>query len=168
MTERCDDKNGCTDVTVDNTSEKGKDTIISPTEDTHTEIDKNGCTGDGKTSCTEAEKSNCVEDGKNKCAVRCRDCRSLVLSERAATYLQESHPLPTPTQPRHAPSPTTHDVSEWWTVEDMFTFDNIGFSHTVGSVKYLVCADCEHGPLGWHDTVTRRSYVALQRVNNGS
>ena len=33
-------------------------------------------------------------------------------------------------------------------VYDMFHFENIGFSKLVGTLKYLVCADCEAGPLG--------------------
>ena len=49
---------------------------------------------------------------------------------------------------------------------DMFDFENIGFSHTVGDTKYLVCADCEQGPVGWHDNNTRKSYVALARVKH--
>ena len=35
----------------------------------------------------------------------------------------------------------------------MFDFDNVGFSRTVeDGVKYLVCADCEMGPIGYHNT----------------
>lgn len=36
-------------------------------------------------------------------------------------------------------------------IENMYAFENIGFSNTVGTIKYLVCADCESGPVGWHD-----------------
>lgn len=58
-------------------------------------------------------------------------------------------------------------VSDWWVVDDMFTFENIGFTHSVGSVKYLSCAYCERGPLGYHDTVAKKNYVALVRVKHG-
>ncbi|KAK2156342.1 hypothetical protein LSH36_216g07073 [Paralvinella palmiformis] len=30
-----------------------------------------------------------------------------------------------------------------WVVDNMYKFENIGFSNTVGTIKYLICADCE-------------------------
>lgn len=48
----------------------------------------------------------------------------------------------------------------------MYTFENIGFSNTVGNIKYLACADCELGPIGYYDTDTKVSYVALARVTH--
>ena len=46
----------------------------------------------------------------------------------------------------------------------MFHFENAGFSNTVGEYKYLTCADCEMGPIGWHCLRTKLSYIADQRV----
>ena len=58
-------------------------------------------------------------------------------------------------------------VKECWLVNDMFTFENVGFSNTVGTTKYLICADCEIGPVGWHDVQDQKSfYIALNRVHN--
>lgn len=57
-------------------------------------------------------------------------------------------------------------VLEFYHVENMYTFENIGFTHTVGTSKYLSCADCDAGPLGYHDTQTKHSYVALGRVQH--
>lgn len=51
-------------------------------------------------------------------------------------------------------------------VADMFHFENVGFSKNVGNIKYLVCADCEVGPIGWHCIDTKISYVANQRVKH--
>jgi hypothetical protein len=48
----------------------------------------------------------------------------------------------------------------------MFQFENVGFSKTVGNYKYLVCADCEIGPIGWHCIDSKESYVADQRVKH--
>lgn len=31
-------------------------------------------------------------------------------------------------------------------------FENVGFSKTVDTTKYLSCADCDAGPIGYHDT----------------
>ncbi|XP_069163100.1 guanine nucleotide exchange factor MSS4 homolog [Procambarus clarkii] len=113
-----------------------------------------------------ADTRHLVSEGHNSQIVKCVHCDSQVLSPKSATFLNEPYPLPTPTQPKDQPSTLTEDLNEWWVVDDMFTFDNIGFSHSVGSTKYLVCADCERGPVGWHDNNTRKSYVALARVKH--
>ena len=56
-------------------------------------------------------------------------------------------------------------LMEHWVVSNMYTFDNIGFSNTVGNIKYLICADCEIGPIGMHDVTDKTSYyVAMARV----
>ena len=49
----------------------------------------------------------------------------------------------------------------------MLKFDNLGFTNTVGMTKYLSCADCDLGPIGYHDLNTKFSYVALSRVAAG-
>lgn len=49
----------------------------------------------------------------------------------------------------------------------MFTFQNVGFTHTFDGNKYLACADCEAGPIGFHDVENKASYVALSRVCHG-
>lgn len=58
-------------------------------------------------------------------------------------------------------------ITDCWMVEDINCFENIGVSRTVASVKYLACADCERGPVGWHDLLTYKSYIALSRVRHG-
>lgn len=50
-------------------------------------------------------------------------------------------------------------------VDDMYTFENMGFSNTLKNRKYLVCADCEHGPIGFMTNEDKKSYVALDRVD---
>lgn len=57
-------------------------------------------------------------------------------------------------------------LKNYWTVDDMFTFENIGFSNTVQNKKYLICADCEMGPVGYHDITSKKCYVALKRVKH--
>ena len=57
-------------------------------------------------------------------------------------------------------------ISDCWLVEDINNFENIGVSFKVDNVKYLACADCERGPVGWYDTSTLRSYIALNRVKH--
>ncbi|KAG0268342.1 hypothetical protein DFQ27_006965 [Actinomortierella ambigua] len=57
----------------------------------------------------------------------------------------------------------------FWIVKDMMDFDNIGFTKTLPSgIKLLACADCDTGPLGYHDTNAasdnREYLIAFNRV----
>lgn len=56
----------------------------------------------------------------------------------------------------------------FWVVNDMFTFENIGFSNTIGNRKFLTCADCDMGPVGYHDIDNKKCYIALKRVRHGN
>ena len=63
--------------------------------------------------------------------------------------------------------PNGETLKEFWCVSDMYHFENVGFSKNVGggTHKYLLCADCEIGPFGWHDTAVKDEfYVAARRV----
>lgn len=62
--------------------------------------------------------------------------------------------------------PAGDSLTTFWLVEDMFLFENVGFSKTVDQrVKYLICADCERGPIGWHSIENRNEYfVSAERV----
>ncbi|KAG4306015.1 hypothetical protein PORY_000003 [Pneumocystis oryctolagi] len=43
-------------------------------------------------------------------------------------------------------------MSTFWTVSSPFVFENLGFSKNIeGNIKFLICADCDRGPLGYHD-----------------
>lgn len=48
----------------------------------------------------------------------------------------------------------------------MFTFQNVSFTNTVGNTKFLACADCEAGPIGYYDIESKKSYIALCRVQH--
>lgn len=39
---------------------------------------------------------------------------------------------------------------------------------TTSQIKYLTCADCDFGPLGWHDTEGRDLGVEVQEENEGA
>lgn len=59
----------------------------------------------------------------------------------------------------------TELLKDYWCVDDMFTFENIGFSNTVDNIKYLICADCEF-PVGYHEMLSKKSFIALVRVKH--
>lgn len=59
-------------------------------------------------------------------------------------------------------------LGDFWMVEDMFIFENVGFCNTVENMKYLICADCEVGPVGYHDIRNKKEfYIAHDRVKYG-
>lgn len=56
-------------------------------------------------------------------------------------------------------------VSGFWTVRNMYDFENVGFTNSVDGMKYLTCADCEYGPIGFLDAETKIHYVSTARVS---
>lgn len=60
----------------------------------------------------------------------------------------------------------TECIEEFWLVIDMLTFENVGFTKTLENKKYLICADCEVGPIGFQDLENpKQLFVAYSRVN---
>ncbi|XP_068774181.1 guanine nucleotide exchange factor MSS4 [Struthio camelus] len=107
--------------------------------------------------------------GRNLKAVLCQRCGSRVLLPGAATFARRELLLPAMRKKAAAAggggSSGGDVVREHWLVRDMFSFENVGFTRDVGNVKFLVCADCEAGPIGWHCLDDKESfYVALDRV----
>ena len=106
------------------------------------------------------------DEGKNKKTVLCPRCKSVVLKPGAAQLKEASISLPPMTLTKNKDPPGNEEQAyQVWLVGDMFTFENVGFSNTVGTMKYLTCADCEVGPIGWQDTSKPEEiYVAHERV----
>lgn len=50
----------------------------------------------------------------------------------------------------------------YWHVLDMMSFENIGFTKEQGPLRYLCCADCEAGPLGFAEN--EHFYISIDRV----
>jgi len=72
--------------------------------------------------------------------------------------------LPKMNQKKNCPEVEVDLISEWFVIDDMFQFENIGVSHSVQNSRYLTCADCEMGPVGWNDLTSQKCYIALSRV----
>nr|XP_057911879.1 guanine nucleotide exchange factor MSS4 [Doryrhamphus excisus] len=111
------------------------------------------------------------EDGKNRKSVLCQRCGSKVLCPGMAVFAERELILPS-MRKKSSLSSTDGSVdgdtlSAHWLVGEMFDFENVGFTNDVGRIKYLICADCEIGPIGWHCLDDKRSYyVAIERVNH--
>ncbi|CAG4939632.1 unnamed protein product [Colias eurytheme] len=108
-----------------------------------------------------------VEDGTNKLLVRCKFCGSKILDRKSGKYMKQEKDLPLMEQDKNSDGQVQSEkINEFYFVENMYTFENIGFTHTVDNYKYLSCADCDAGPVGFYDMNTKHSYVALSRVKH--
>ncbi|KAF9125364.1 hypothetical protein BGW39_007441 [Mortierella sp. 14UC] len=61
------------------------------------------------------------------------------------------------------------ELQAFWRVTDMMAFENIGFSKMLpDGTQFLSCADCDTGPLGYHESKVPRAekeyLVAINRV----
>ncbi|KAJ3320927.1 hypothetical protein HDV06_004705 [Boothiomyces sp. JEL0866] len=57
----------------------------------------------------------------------------------------------------------------YWTVQNMMTFENIGFSKiNEAGIQYLICADCDLGPLGYFDKTleVKEYHIGGDRVHS--
>eukprot|EP01137_Pigoraptor_chileana_P028289 Opistho-2@909 len=106
------------------------------------------------------------EDGKNKDLIVCVRCGSKILQRSMSKLVEKELTLPPYKKRGEGSSDDEHEVvRQFWHVTNMFDFENMGFSHTVGTLKYLACADCDVGPLGLHDTADKtQTFLAAGRV----
>ncbi|KAL0861722.1 hypothetical protein ABMA27_009201 [Loxostege sticticalis] len=113
----------------------------------------------------EAQKDY-VEDGKNKLLVKCKFCGSKILEKKTAKYVAIEKELPLMQQDANRKDGEVQKemINEYFHVENMYIFENIGFTHPVDNYKYLICADCDAGPVGYYELDSKHSYVALSRI----
>ncbi|XP_003746050.1 guanine nucleotide exchange factor MSS4 homolog [Galendromus occidentalis] len=104
-----------------------------------------------------------VRDGKNKFQIQCPHCSSRILCEQTGAYLKQEMQVPKP----DCVEETFETLEEFWKVESLMTFENIGMTKPSPSgVRYLTCCDCERGPLGIFDSPNDTAFVAIARVKN--
>ncbi|KAJ1361047.1 hypothetical protein KIN20_020202 [Parelaphostrongylus tenuis] len=60
----------------------------------------------------------------------------------------------------------TEAVTGFWLVKDIYDFENVGLTRSDEGVKYLECADCEYGPIGFLDAESKLHYVSNARVSS--
>ncbi|GFX21405.1 guanine nucleotide exchange factor MSS4 [Trichonephila clavipes] len=104
-------------------------------------------------------------DGKNVKQIKCQRCPSTILVPGIATLVTHEFLLPDPEMTGKKDKTSDDSLNKYWCVDNMYAFENVGFSKTVDGVKYLICADCEIGPIGWHDLNTKLSYVSVCKIS---
>ncbi|KAL9553544.1 hypothetical protein MBANPS3_003246 [Mucor bainieri] len=102
------------------------------------------------------------ESGKNVADILCpkENCNCVILRKNAATLVErDGSKLALPESSLPANSLLEDNDTHFWHVGNMMDFENVGFSTTVGTTKYLSCADCDLGPIGYHDTTDKKEFV---------
>jgi hypothetical protein len=86
----------------------------------------------------------------------------------AAELVEHEHALPRLPGPKPEGAEATEVLQRFWRVKDKFDFENVGFTKTVdGNLKYLICGECDVGPIGYYDLRDEASiYVACERVSS--
>ncbi|KAI9183297.1 hypothetical protein H9P43_004214 [Blastocladiella emersonii ATCC 22665] len=97
------------------------------------------------------------DKGTNVFRVYCPNpkCRCLLLRENLGTVVKRTPKYALPRLVASEASDEDNDgevETEYFEVRDMMQFENIGFTKTLnGAVKFLTCADCDLGPLGFQE-----------------
>ncbi|KAI8370794.1 guanine nucleotide exchange factor MSS4-like protein [Choanephora cucurbitarum] len=109
-----------------------------------------------------------TESGKNAADVLCPKptCNCIILRKNAATLVEgDGSKLTLPASSVSMADLPQDSDTHFWHMTSMMDFENVGFSTTVGTIKYLSCADCDLGPIGYHDTTNPKEFVvSIQRA----
>jgi hypothetical protein len=121
---------------------------------------------------------------RNPQTIVCSFCDDIILRPQTAILTNKPTLLPQMYNVKNSSTDTDNNrlsingndhicdsVESFWLVYDMFTFENVGFSNTVNNqTKYLVCANCERGPIGFSPInpstrqLEKEFYVAIDRI----
>ncbi|KAM0786802.1 hypothetical protein ACM66B_002235 [Microbotryomycetes sp. NB124-2] len=113
------------------------------------------------------------------------ECRCLLLKASVGKLVRGrkgDFKLPDLPRPVNSAPAISTQHGTFWSVASPLAFENIGFSRNAppptsaedsharppANIKYVTCADCDHGPLGWHDTEGRDLGLEVQDENEGA
>jgi len=117
----------------------------------------------------------------NKFDLSCprEECGSVILKAGVAQWVERASVQIDPTEmPAHSllPAlPIPPETAPWWLITPSpMAFENIGFTRPVQALnhspesgkklKFLACAECDLGPLGWSEVGGTEFWVACSRV----
>lgn len=121
------------------------------------------------TGCDETAKSSVAvvnDDKKNSMAVHCIYCNSCVMQPNVGLMHEFEFDLPAVTV-KAKEAVKFETFKQFWMLEDVLAFENVGVSNSINNIKYLLCADCEMGPIGYFDPTAQHYFVAIDRVKHG-
>ncbi|KAL3116032.1 hypothetical protein niasHT_007332 [Heterodera trifolii] len=138
------------------------------------DIDRIG-TEKGQQQTEFSREEEVTADGRNIRPVLCPHCPSVILRPLSAQFLSSTDgpriALPLPRQKKRADeggdeAVQTTEHSQWWTLTDMMQFENVGFTNAFRGRRFLACADCEIGPIGFVCDQTGKFLVSVERVRH--
>lgn len=115
----------------------------------------------------------------NACSIYCprEGCGSKILSPEASTWvIQANQILPDDPASPFSPHRKLSAGYGFWRVAQPFDFDNVGYSRAVATdigtqagkkIKWLICAECDLGPLGYGFEGEKEAFVSADRVLYG-
>ena len=109
------------------------------------------------------------DDGSNAKILECQRCPCKILEKNKGKFCDDQQKeLHVMHKKLEDAGIVKENLNQFYVVDDMFEFENIGFTKSVDNdtIKYLICADCEVGPLGWHCISSKTNFVALARVKH--
>jgi len=139
------------------TEELGVDDVVEQPPVTAVEVEVPG-------QSTIIDLDELVEDGKNKFPLFCTRCPSKVLIAKVGSYVKVEQKLPKMNQKKNSVELECDLIEDSFQLKDIFQFENVGFCHPVNQLKYLTCAECDLGPIGWQEIPSSNIFVALSRV----
>lgn len=102
---------------------------------------------------------------QNSGKILCELCGSVILRPNTAKWTEVPDGIFLPPMKKNDKDGVK--AYEFWSVTDMFAFENVGFCNAIENVKYLACADCEIGPIGVHFTSNKDMfYISPLRVKH--
>mmetsp|Transcript_1516 Transcript_1516/g.2007 ORF Transcript_1516/g.2007 Transcript_1516/m.2007 type:complete len:136 (-) Transcript_1516:8-415(-) len=106
-------------------------------------------------------------NSKNARTIHCPMCNSKVLKPGMGKLVEKQIFLHSSRQ-KSGQTDGGSTLTWFWKIEDMFDFENIGFTKNVDpGYKYLTCADCEQTVLGiqqLNDPNDKALYLSCSRV----
>ncbi|KAK6036546.1 LSM domain protein [Cooperia oncophora] len=107
--------------------------------------------------------SSVTEGSPNDQRLICGICNSVILLAGVGRWTNKEEVLPLCRQQKDVDT-QKEAVSGFWTVRDMYDFENVGFTNSVDGMKYLTCADCEYGPIGFLEPEAKLHYMLSSTV----
>uniref|UniRef100_A0A1I7TE38 Guanine nucleotide exchange factor MSS4 homolog n=1 Tax=Caenorhabditis tropicalis TaxID=1561998 RepID=A0A1I7TE38_9PELO len=112
------------------------------------------------------ENNGAVEAKTNEETLVCKICQTVVILKNMTTeWLNEERELPLPRQKKGIDHTQTEPVRGYFGVKDIFAFENVGFTRSSEGKRFLVCGECEQGPVGYVDPETEMNYVTPERLD---
>ena len=107
----------------------------------------------------------CIEKNTNIYTLSCPRCTSIILKQNVASLSNQSEFNNLANLPPLVKN-QSQTSEHYWIIKDMMSFENIGFSFPENEkhLRYLVCAECETGPLGYRREGEEKCIIAADRV----